>query len=790
MKVLFLERKARRRTLWIEILLLVLLVCVAGYVWTAPNRAERALRQASLSELQAETRRNPNQARAFYYQGRRLQEAGQLTAAYDAFAHAAQLDGDDEQSWLATAALASQLYGDQGAFDLLDAYVRRHPESARAHLALAQLYRKNQSHRRAREEALAAANSDPHLAEAWYLAGLSTNSLGSPSEAEAALRRAVAEAPKEWRYPMILGDILALEKRSQEALRCDRQAIRLAPDEGVTYLSLGKLQLELAISPAEIETARQNLLRSAALQPEIPITYLLIGRSYIRQARWQEAQEAVERAARLAPTDPDPVFELARISRRLGDTAAAEHLAERHRRLRQYVQQKQALKEKIVTFKNEAPGLRLELARLCAANGDTVEASEQYRRYLEITPGAAAVRQELARLESRAAGAAQAAHPVAASETSGSTNGAVAARLQQADALYAQKRYPEAERAYIRVLHQDKRSALARQGLGLTLAAEGKSDRSLVFLLSAVKLDPDLAPAQYALSQAYMAIDAPAEARRRMMDGVRREPGNPAYWHLLGMACSGAEPYYAQAEDALRHAVTREPRNARYLLDLADILMETGKSGDAEAAYRQALALAPEEPDTLARCGMFFAREPSPPEQQQEAETLLQKALRRSPNDSYTLYALGRLNLERGDGKQAAAYLRRAIACSTQIDTAELWYLLARAYRLLGDQSHAEKAQAISRGLRDEYQMLRHMEERADQSPQDAGLRLTLARLYTRRGENARAIDTYQTCLQLDPNNAPARSELVALEKRLRAGGKMPLMIAFCAMIAAAGQPH
>jgi Flp pilus assembly protein TadD len=256
------------------------------------------------------------------------------------------------------------------------------------------------------------------------------------------------------------------------------------------------------------------------------------------------------------------------------------------------------------------------------------------------------------------------------------------------------------------------------------------------------------------------------------------------------MACSGAEPYYAQAEDALRHAVALEPHNVRYLLDLADILIETGKSGEAEAAYRQALAQAPEEPDALARSGMFFAREQPTPERQREAETLLQKALRHSPNDPYALYALGYLSLDRGDSRQAVVYLRRALASSTQRDTAELWYLLARAYRRLGDRGHAEQAQAISRSLREEYQALRHAEERSDQSPQDAGLRLQLARLYARRGANARAIDMYQTCLGLDPNNAPARAELAALENRLQASGNMPLMTAFRAMIAAAGQPH
>jgi tetratricopeptide (TPR) repeat protein len=774
------ERRVRRRVLGGELLILILLACVAGYVWTAPRRAERALQQASLTELQEAARRNPNDARAHYYLGLRLQQSGQLPAAYDAFAHAAQLDSDDAKSWLATAALASQLYGDQGAFDLLNLFVKRHPENARAHLALAQLYHKNRAHRRAREEAQAAALSAPHLAEAWYLAGLSANSQNLPSEAESALRRAVAEAPKEWRYQVALGDILAQEKQNPEALACYQQAIHLAPNEGIPYLSLGRTQLDTATTPAEIQAAQESLRRSAALQPEIPVTYLLLGRSYIRQERWQEAKAAVESAARLAPTDPDPAYELARIYRHLGETASADRAVQRHRQLRQFAQQKRTLQEKIATFKQEAPRLRLQLARLCAANGDTAEAIQEYRRYLTLTPGDSGAKQELARLEARITGAVPAA--------SAPSPASIATLLSQADALSTQKRYAEAERVYRRVLQQEPRSARACQGLGLTLQAEGKSEPALLFLLSAVKLDPALTPAQFTLSQAYMAMGAPVEARRRMMAVVQREPGNAAYWHLLGMACSGAEPYYAQAEDALRRAAALDSHNVGYLLDLAELQARANRVTEAEATYRQAQNLAPKDSDMLARFGMFLLSNRPDPQRQREAEGLLKRALAADPRDSYVLYALGRLSLDRSDGRQAVGYLQRALATTTQIDTAELWYLLARAYQRIGDRSHAAKALEISRKQREAYQNLQHTQELADKSPQDVKLHLTLARLYAQRGENAKAISMYQTCLQLDSQNAPARQELAALEKRLKASGKMPPMTAFRALIAAAGQ--
>jgi tetratricopeptide (TPR) repeat protein len=817
MKVLTQVSPSRRRLLYLEILLLLALICVAAYVRTGSQRAELELQRASLAELQRETALHPDHARAFYYLGQRLEQSGQLPAAYEAFAHAAQLDGDDEQSWLATAALSRRLYGDQGAFDLLTLYLKRHPDSARAHLALAQLYRDNQSQKRAREEALAALKSDPNLAEAWYLAGLAANSLGSSTDAESALRRAVAIAPGEWRYLMVLGDILGHEKRSQEAIDYEQQAIRLAPQEGAPYLLLGKAQLELAVSPADIEAARQSLERCAALQPEIPMTHLLIGRILERQGRWPEARQAVEEAARLAPADPDPVFELARIARHMGDASAAERLARRHSRLRQYVQQKQTLKEKIVADRLHEPQLRLALARLCAANQDPAEAIEQYHRYLEKDPGNESVKREAARLASRVTAGAQAASSsrIASSATlaTGAMNGTgsggeyerpvttsaafavlptngtvdVGTVLRQGDRYYAAKRYAEAEAAYIRVLKRDRSSASACQGLGLTLAAEGKSDQALIFLLDAVKRDPTLAPAQSALAQAYLSIDAPAEARRRMIPVVQRLPNNASYWHLLGMACKSAEPYAAQAESALRNAVALEPNSVAYQLDLADFLADIGKREEAETIFQRARALAPADPDTLARYGMFLARQQSAA-RREEAKRLLQQALDGNGKDAFVLYGLGLLSLDSGQDHEAVSYLQRAIAVATQSDTAELWYPLSRAYRRLGDIKEANRAQAIAQRQQQEYHTLRQLREQSDRNPRNANLRLQLARLYARRNENAQAIELYQDCLQLSPGNRRARTELAALEGRLQVAGKMPLMPAFRALIAAAGQ--
>jgi cytochrome c-type biogenesis protein CcmH/NrfG len=280
----------------------------------------------------------------------------------------------------------------------------------------------------------------------------------------------------------------------------------------------------------------------------------------------------------------------------------------------------------------------------------------------------------------------------------------------------------------------------------------------------------------------------PLEARRRMMEVVGRQPENAACWHILGQACSEAEPYFQQAEEAFRRAVALAPGNAQYVADLADMLVKTNRASEAEASYRQALALSPHDPEILSRHAMFLLTDHPSAERRAAAERLLRQALQAAPNDSYTLYALGRLSLDRGEGKQAVHYLRSAIERATQVDTAELWYALSRAYQRSGDPAQAAKALSTASRLRTQYQTMTLTEEQVARTPRDPALRLKLARLYAQRGENAKAIAEYEACLRLNSGSGPARSEMAALTHRLQSVGKMPMMAAYRVMIAGVTQ--
>src|SRR4051812_42548800 len=114
------RRRAPRR--WagpLAVSLLLLAGLLVGYRVIVPLRSENALRRASLQELEAASRREPNNPRVFYYLGLRAQQAGQDRQAMDAFWHAANLAPDDQKLWLIWSQTAYAVQGRQAALSIL-----------------------------------------------------------------------------------------------------------------------------------------------------------------------------------------------------------------------------------------------------------------------------------------------------------------------------------------------------------------------------------------------------------------------------------------------------------------------------------------------------------------------------------------------------------------------------------------------------------------------------------------------------------------------------------------------
>lgn len=394
---------ARARALrHLEIGALLVLLPLAIYFWAAPILAERALAKASLQELVADSRRNPDSPRIFHYLGLRYRQAGDPAKALKAFSRAAQSDTGDESSWLGWAASSDALGNENDAFQILTAFLKLHPKSASAHYALAVIFAHRHVHKAAWEEASAATRWNPRDGDAWRLAGEEALEWGNPATAEAAMRRAAAIQPQVWLNPMGLGNVLMARDQRSSAIPCFQEAVRLAPYEGVAQLCLGRALLLQAHTPEEIDTARRCLQQAIRLRPDLAPAYSLLGQSYTRQGRWPEARAVLLDADRIAPNNVDILFALKNVYEHTGERGLAERFRRRHQLLSAFALKKHDLISHLALAPNDIK-TRLEIARLCAVYGDETDARNYYRSALARSPDPEPIRRELAAFEVTAA---------------------------------------------------------------------------------------------------------------------------------------------------------------------------------------------------------------------------------------------------------------------------------------------------------------------------------------------------------------------------------------------------
>src|SRR6266496_2444808 len=102
-------------------------------------------------------------------------------------------------------------------------------------------------------------------------------------------------------------------------------------------------------------------------------------------------------------------------------------------------------------------------------------------------------------------------------------------------------------------------------------------------------------------------VDEPSRAARERASHAQREkadPGDPAATLGRALIASGS---YPRAEAAFRDAIRMAPDNPEYRAALGRILAAEQRYGDAEAAFRDAIRMAPDNPEYRADLGRALA---------------------------------------------------------------------------------------------------------------------------------------------------------------------------------------
>ena len=273
------------------------------------------------------------------------------------------------------------------------------------------------------------------------------------------------------------------------------------------------------------------------------------------------------------------------------------------------------------------------------------------------------------------------------------------------------------------------------------------------------------------LSQSLLGAGRIEEAEEVLEQVRPQHLANPAFHHYVGLAAQ-ARGRHSQAEAAYREAIALDPNLAAAHANLGNVLGAQGKAREAEAAYRKAIALGPKIAlahfnlgvamlewrrygEAEAACRAAVALEPNLADahlllgnalfqqgKHGEAEVAYRKAIHFAPDYAKAYSNLGAAMSAEGKHHEAEAACRKAIAL--QPNLANAYTSLGQA--LIGQQKHAEAAAACCKAIA------------LEPGNASAYNNLGIARLGLRKQDEAEA--ACRKAIALEPNLARAYTSL------------------------------
>ncbi|RMG19299.1 MAG: tetratricopeptide repeat protein [Deltaproteobacteria bacterium] len=273
------------------------------------------------------------------------------------------------------------------------------------------------------------------------------------------------------------------------------------------------------------------------------------------------------------------------------------------------------------------------------------------------------------------------------------------------DILMRQGKYEKAAARYEEAAARRSEDTALRLKLAEAYLRAGKEKEAEAAIDAVLDADPTHSEA-LAMRGALLAAQGNFEVAERVLKDAAAHATSPAPWSVLGsFLLKQGRP--AEAVDALRRALEKDPENPRFVRDLAEAMIE---AGDAVAAA-----------------------------------DLLAPWTQKRPNDAAIHAAYARALIASGRAEDALAHAKTAVRLMPHL--VDAWLAQGEALEGTGDLDGAVRAYRSA----------------AKQAPEVTDVYRSLARVYEKLGNLPEAIASSERVAQLDPSDRRARIHLAEL---------------------------
>lgn len=216
-----------------------------------------------------------------------------------------------------------------GALATLQRAVRSHPKSERLYLQLAELCIEHGAYDLGVEIVDIGARNIPGSFRIPTMRGILLAELGLYDEAEAMLQAAASSGSDTQSAAVGLSLTLQKTGRMEESIEVLRDRVDESPDDAVANFFFAQALIKQGVQPgsSEFRQAREGLMLASDQLPREASPLIELGKLYLMAKQPERAINFLERAARLAPSDRQAVYNLMIAYRRVGRSEDAAVLA-------------------------------------------------------------------------------------------------------------------------------------------------------------------------------------------------------------------------------------------------------------------------------------------------------------------------------------------------------------------------------------------------------------------------------------------------------------------------------